>query len=290
MRVSSLVIAVFAVSAWLPAPALAQTKAAKTKAKQHYKRALAYEDLKDWDNAIAEYEKAQALLPDAEFHFLIAEVQEKRGDNSAALERYRNYVAAEPRGRVAKKARAAIKRLEPIVAAEERERKAKLEAERKKAEAEREKAEAEHEKAEHKAPEQTESGAGDGDDPAAADVVVDSPPSDDGGKSGGTLKIAGLATAGIGVVAIGVGVYFGLDARSAESDVEEKFDPARFDEGESANRNMKIMLGVGIVAVAGGAALYVLGSRSGSAEDSRGVAISPSVDSDGFGVVVRGGF
>ena len=110
------------------------------------------------------------------------------------------------------------------------------------------------------------------------------------GRPGGGLRIAGLATAGAGVVALGLGVKFGLDASSAESDVEEQWDPDRFDDGEAANRNMIIMYSVGITAIVGGGALYYLGSREGTQSEERQLSIAPAITPDSASLVFAGRF
>jgi len=289
MRVSIYAIAAFALLAWLsPTASPAQKESKKARAQEHYNRALAYEDLKDWDNAIAEYEIANALHPDAEFHYLIGEAYASKGDNKAALERYKKYLAAEPRGRVSKKARAAIRKLERMVAAEENARRAKVEEQKRKAadeERKRKRAEAAAER-ERRAKQQT---THDAVQPAG---LTDDPARDESsdGKAGRGLRISGISTAGAGVVALGLGVVFGLQARRAQADVEQQWNPERFDEGESADAKMKIMVGVGVVAVAGGAALFVLGTRTRKSAETQAVGIAPSVGPDAFGVVVHRGF
>lgn len=81
--------------------------------------------------------------------------------------------------------------------------------------------------------------------------------------SGRARRIAGLATAAAGLVAVAVGVKFGLDARKAEQDVEDQWSSVRFEEGQTANRNMRIFAGAGTAAVLGGGVLYFLGPISG---------------------------
>ncbi|MDQ3336357.1 MAG: hypothetical protein M4D80_14405 [Myxococcota bacterium] len=105
--------------------------------------------------------------------------------------------------------------------------------------------------------------------------------------AGRTLRIVGLSTAAVGVVAIGFGVKLGLDARSAADDISghtgpwtEK-DEDRFDAGERANRNMKIAYAIGGALVVGGGVMYFFGRRA---------AAAPVVTDQSASLVVTGDF
>ena len=95
---------------------------------------------------------------------------------------------------------------------------------------------------------------------------------------GKTLRVVGLISGGVGVVALGLGTYFALDARSAASDAESgtgTWDPSVQTRGRNAQRNARISLAVGGAAVVTGAVLYILG-RSRASESS--VAVTPKSD------------
>jgi hypothetical protein len=84
------------------------------------------------------------------------------------------------------------------------------------------------------------------------------------------LRIAGLATGATGVVALGVGVGFGVRATriSAEAAQWDRFDQARFDQGKAAERNMFILTGAGATVLVTGGVLYYLGHRADTTEDN----------------------
>lgn len=82
--------------------------------------------------------------------------------------------------------------------------------------------------------------------------------------------MARSTTGGAGLVALGVGVVFGLHARSISDETAgwDTFDPARFDQGKAAERNMFILTGVGGAALVTGGVLYYLGRRAGATAES----------------------
>jgi len=115
--------------------------------------------------------------------------------------------------------------------------------------------------------------------------------------------IAGIATASAGVVAIGVGVVFGVKARSTWSDVEElcgddlacdtqaDYDRSR-DLTNEARRDgnlSTILIGAGVAVAAGGAYLWLTAPR-GSDEESEALRLVPQLGSDVTGVALTGGF
>lgn len=117
-----------------------------------------------------------------------------------------------------------------------------------------------------------------------------------GGGSGTVLKIAGISTAALGVIAVGVGVKFGLDAKDINDELEgvgpmdswnqELLD--KFDEGESAETKFIVFTAIGAAAVIGGGVMTYLGFTSGSGDES--IALAPSVTGDSAGWVVSGRF
>ena len=112
------------------------------------------------------------------------------------------------------------------------------------------------------------------------------------------MRIAGLATGGVGLALIGTGVFFGLKAKSAQSDVEdaiangevwtEELEKKDAD-GRSAATTSSITLGIGAAAVVGGGVLFYLGLRKGKTESS-GVSLVPQVGADHAGVTFLGRF
>jgi serine/threonine-protein kinase len=108
-----------------------------------------------------------------------------------------------------------------------------------------------------------------------------------------TQRIAGAVVAGAGVLSLGVGLYFGLAAKStydasnaAGHCVSNQCDPSGMQDRSSAHSQATVstvLVGVGLAAVAGGAVLYFTAPReSGIA----GVAVSPMVTRGGGGLVL----
>lgn len=92
---------------------------------------------------------------------------------------------------------------------------------------------------------------------------IESAPSEGG--SGRGLRITGLVVASLGAVALGTGVYYGLEARSAASDADDlapgtTWDPSIETRGERAEKRATYLLIGGGVAVLAGSALYLLGA------------------------------
>src|SRR5690606_13640720 len=75
-------------------------------------------------------------------------------------------------------------------------------------------------------------------------------------RGGGGLRLAGIVTGGLGLVAIGSGIYFGTQAAARQDELERSlaWDQELFDRGARADRNAKVLLVAGGVATIGGAA------------------------------------
>jgi hypothetical protein len=110
------------------------------------------------------------------------------------------------------------------------------------------------------------------------------------------MKIAGLVSVGVGALAIGLGVKFGLDARSAADDIsnfqggswtDEQLQ--REDDGKSAEKKMIIFTGVGAAAVIGGGVLYLLGSKKKAGRGDAS-ALAPLLSPDRVGFAYTGSF
>lgn len=87
--------------------------------------------------------------------------------------------------------------------------------------------------------------------------------------AGRGLRLAGLGSAGVGLVALGAGLYFNHVAGARADDIEacpEPCAPATWQpldaDGRAARRDARIAFAVGGVGVIAGAAFYLLGARS----------------------------
>jgi hypothetical protein len=100
-----------------------------------------------------------------------------------------------------------------------------------------------------------------------------SPASQKAGDSGSTWRTAGLITSAVGAVGLGLGIYYGIHAKSIADDITSSptFSPSRDDDRKQAITLEYTAYAVGGVAVVGGLLMYWLG-RSGSQ-----VALVPQV-------------
>jgi hypothetical protein len=115
----------------------------------------------------------------------------------------------------------------------------------------------------------------------------------------GGMQLAGLATAGLGVIAVGGGVFLGLSARSKNDDAKKSgcrpdgshctSDAlAQHDDAKSQASLATIAFIAGGVLAAGGATLFVLGSRS--SPRSASLSIGPVGSMSDAGVYAEGAF
>jgi len=109
------------------------------------------------------------------------------------------------------------------------------------------------------------------------------------------LEIGGITAGAIGVVSLGLGAYFGVQAQSL-SDQLSQHDPttpwpndirAIGQRGRSYEERERALLVLGGAAVVTGGVMYVLGRSRRLTER---VAIAPLVSRDGVGVTIAGGF
>ena len=237
---------------------------AKDQAKAHFKQGKAFQDVGAFAKAAVEYKTAYDLDPRPEMLFNIAQAYRLAGDKQSAVDYFQKYLAAQPSGPGANEARIHIaeltKQLEEEAAA-----KAKADEERRQREQQQEqRANAAHVER----------------PPPAIEYTRE--------RASTPLRIAGVATAGLGVVAIGVAIKLGLDAQSDADAISGKStdswtteDKQTFEKGQAANRNMIISYVVGGALVAGGGVMFYLGNRT---------KLTPIVTPQAAGVGVSGAF
>ena len=110
--------------------------------------------------------------------------------------------------------------------------------------------------------------------------------------SGSGLRTAGIVTASIGGAAVIAGVIFNLKVNSMASDMQNT--PGGYSDGKESDRKTYetlgwISYGVGAACVATGAALYVLGLKSGP-RGSTSVALVPAFSPSQVGAILEGAF
>lgn len=107
------------------------------------------------------------------------------------------------------------------------------------------------------------------------------------------LRMAGIITAGAGVVGIGFGVVMGVRTRSLEGAFEDKqramptyFDRKAYNDGQRAEVFQWVGYAVGGVALGTGAVFYYLGTRERQAAAAGGVVVVPVAAAGRYGAGV----
>jgi tetratricopeptide (TPR) repeat protein len=247
---------------------------------------------KQYRVAALAYLEAYSLVEHPFLLFKLAEVYRARGENEWALAGFKTYLAKDPEGPGAERAKAA---------------EAELDAQR---------------IADHQAGVKPHAGDAELDPTAVFDplppVVIEKPKpkpkpkkkpkrtiapverrDDDGrGHPGRTLRWSGYATAGLGVILLGAGIKYGIDASSAASSLSGKEgawdlnDRRRIEAGEKAEKNQIIFTLLGSVALAAGSGLWLLGDRAErkaiARERRRSAALVPA--GDGALLLIGGSF
>ena len=99
------------------------------------------------------------------------------------------------------------------------------------------------------------------------------------------LRLAGIGVGSLGVVSLGTGLFFGLQAHSLQRQHEKQdnmFSLADDKAGHRAATLQWVFYGIGAAVLAGGAALYYLGL-----DHDESVALLPSVSPQGMGALLR---
>ncbi len=251
----------------------------RKRAGKHVEEGDRYKEAGNYEAAAREYEKAYELVPHPELFFNLAQVYRLGGKKEKALEYYERYLAVEPNGRAAAQARKFARQLKK----------------------ELDRAKPREGKGGESAGSGSTSGSG---SPAGSGSASGSGSGDltrrvEPSHPGRTLRIAGMATAGAGLVALGVGIKYGLDARRISNDLsghdEGQWSEAEIKSqavGKRAEKRMFIGTGLGAAFIAGGAVLYYLGhsARAHAEESDEGVAAAPLVSGDTLGVALGGRF
>lgn len=247
----------------------------KLKARPHFERGQAAYNAGRYDDAIAEYLRAYDFAPAPALLFNVAQALRLKGDKPRALDYYRKFLEAARSDdaksqRVREEAQGHADRLA------------------------RELGQSGPASAPIAAPTAVTAAEPVATNPAAATTL---PPAQDEGRPGASLRIAGIATGIAGLVTLGMGVKFGLDAKDLESQVVNKDWSADLDQkvqdGYAAEtKGVALMVAGGALAV-GGVVLYLIGSSRGNDTTARSSlrtrwAIVPAAD--GGAAVISGHF
>jgi tetratricopeptide (TPR) repeat protein len=262
----------------------------RVKAAAELKRGMKLIAEQKYDEAIAAISSAYALDPKTEHLYNLGVAYHLKGDKRAALDHYQRFLASGSKNRqLIKVAKDYATQLEAELAAED----ARIA--REKAEADR-KAAADEE-ARRKAAEDAEKERL-ADEAARRDrerVTAAPATTVSGGGRGKRAIGTGLLVAG--GAALGVAVLAGLDARSANDELDGLGEGDQWtiskqwlhDRGESSEQRALIFGIAGGALVAGGAVLYYLGERD-ARRGERPVAVAPVLGAGVAGVGVAGAF
>ncbi|HET7500143.1 MAG TPA: hypothetical protein VFK02_04045 [Kofleriaceae bacterium] len=246
-------------------------------ARKHFQSAEAAKARGEYQTAAVEYLAAYELFEEPAFFYDTAEVYRLAGDEKSALVYYTKYLELAPSGQGAATARVAADQLRRSIAAKEdaARRAADQEARRKADEAKRKPDEDGHGKADQP----TTTAAATEPSPDDRTAEPPEPPAPRATVRGRRLRIAGLASGGAGVVAIGIGVVFGLKARSLSNEASswDTFDRDRDAQGKADERNLFVFTGIGAAALVTGGVLYYLGHRAERTSPPDAVSFAPSV-------------
>lgn len=295
------------------APKKAPTPADLAEARKHFQAAETAKARAEYQTAAVEYLAAYELFQEPAFFYDTAEVYRLAGDEKSALAYYEKYLELDSHGQGAANARTAVDLLRRSIAAkEDAAQKSAADGKRKPDAQIRTPARPEADRADHRAdaatgkpaqpvppaaPVQSAAPAA----PAAQDATAQPPATpvaeDDTAKPtaapspGRGLRIGGIAAGGTGLVSLGVGIAFGLKARSLSDQVsnETMYDKSRDDQGHAAQRNMYIFTGIGAAALATGGVLYYLGDRARRTEQPA-LTVAPAVSPSQITFAVSGRF
>ena len=280
------------------APKKTPTQTDIAQARKHFQAAEAAKARAEYRTAAVEYLAAYELFQEPAFFYDTAEVYRLAGDEQNALAYYEKYLELDAHGQGAANARTAVDLLRRSIAAkEDAAQKAHAESTAQKAPVEprpRPDAEARPEAdgadrrvdaANAESGKPAPSAAPTSEEATAKPTVAPRP--------GRGLRIGGFAAGGTGLVAIGIGVVFGLKARSISDEVSNAvmYDKSRDAQGHAAQRNMYIFTGVGAAALVTGGVLYYLGDRARKLEQSgSALTLAPVVGPSEITFAVGGRF
>ncbi|MGE3767953.1 MAG: hypothetical protein AB7L94_37215 [Kofleriaceae bacterium] len=273
---NSRAIAALCASLLIATPVLAQpgaqpTPAQKQQASDYVKQAIAKSQNKDHEGAIELYLKAYAIVPLATLLSNIGTEYQSAQKPVEALKYFCLYLEKDPTGSLAGYATSQAKSLYFLLGGTNVDDKDVC-----------------------KTPVTPQTQA----NPDVAQPRPDQPPITDNGEAkdpGKGLKIAGYAAGGAGLLALGVGFYFGSEAQKISDDITNHTDTNiawRDDikdyeaKGQRAENLQIAFIVAGGALVIGGAALYILGRSK--ARNTETLAITPTATANSAGVSLSG--
>ena len=237
-------------------PSVARAEDDTASAKDHYQRGTKLYDILKYREAAREFELAYQAKADPAFLYNMGQAYRLAGDNEKAMGAYRSYLRRVPEARNRREVEEHIGALQRAL--------------------EQEKQARERSPADTQSPaplpdgppSKPAEGSPEAPPPSSASTTPATRATDAPAGSGFTKKVAGGVVAGVGLVAVGVGAAFAALAQSASNQITNPapgstFDPS-LEETFKTDRTIAIaMIAGGGVALAGGAALLLLGVREG---------------------------
>ncbi len=265
----------------------------KKVAKEYVDAGVAAQTAGDYDTALTFFGKAYELVPHPVLLFNMAQANRLAGRLDVALALYRQYVAAEPKGAQVKTAREFITAITvQLEAAAARAAEAAKRAQDEAAAAaaataarEAEAAAAAQVAADAAAAEQARVAA------AAAAEAARRRDEEARGRRGRGTRIAGLVTAGVGVASLGVGVFYGLRARTLSDQLSTPgtvYDPDDDAAGKAAETRMIIATAAGGALLIGGVVIHLIGRKQDRAAEAPRAALVPVIVRGGGAIVAEG--
>lgn len=265
---------------------------ARRRAGAHVERGDQFKEAGNYQGAAEEYLAAYELVPHPVLFFNLGQVYRLGGELEVALDYYERYLDAEPDGRAADQSRTYVKAL-------------RAELDRRSAQSQGGSSDAG--KGDGKGAGQgtnagdgkgTGNGEGGGSATGGSSGSAGTVMKDSGDRlsKGKTLRIAGMASAGVGVALVAVGIKFGLDASSISDELSEHDGTwteellAKQEQGRSAQTRMWLFSGLGVAAVAAGGALYYLGLRADADHPEGRLTATPVLSGDAAGFAISGRF
>jgi tetratricopeptide (TPR) repeat protein len=275
-------------SSWSQSPSGPLAAADVKRAKEYVDAAVIAQQNGDFRTAIDLYTKANAVAPHPELIYNLAQAHRQANektkdakDRDAARAFYRAYVEKSPNGPSVSFAKEWLVKLDAQYTSE---RPAEEAAERAvvlhKIKDERLAAEAVERDKQRKATEVA----------SKIDSAVSSTIKDNTQRKAKTLKWVGIGVGGLGVAALGTGVYYGLAARSIEKSLEtsKKFDTDEISRGNRYQRFMYIGYASSAALLMGGAVTYYLGTNAAAQE--RAIQVQPIGGGGAAGLALSGRF
>jgi tetratricopeptide (TPR) repeat protein len=272
-------------------------------ARQHFLKGQQYFDLTRWDEAAAEFEQAYAARPDPSFIYNMAQAYRRKGDAKRALDLYKNFLIKSPKSPQRAEVEERIATLQKQV--EDNERAARTQPPTPVAPAPLPQPAASPPAPPVVATEPAPAAPAAAPTPTPAPLPPPSaaftqpapqpvslyaqaaPPAPVA--SGRGLRVTGLVCGATGLVAFGLGAFFGLEATDFSSSVEKGavFQPSYDDRGKLYEKLQYVGYGVGAGLIAAGTVLYVVGA---SAARGSSVEVMPTVVAHGAGLTAQGAF